>query len=108
MYRALTPERRYQPLPKFPAATRDISVVCDESTPMMEVEKAIKKAVGKSLESIALFDVYRGEQIEEGKKSLSFAISMRSYERTLTDEEADNSIRRVLKALGEMGIALRG
>ncbi len=108
MYRALMPERRYRPLPKFPAATRDISVVCDESTPMMEVEKAIKKAVGKSLESISLFDVYRGEQIEEGKKSLSFAISMRSYERTLTDEEADNSIRRVLKALGEMGIVLRG
>ena len=75
---------------------------------MMDVEKAIKKAVGKSLESVSLFDVYRGEQVETGKKSLSFAISMRSYERTLTDEEADNSIRRVLKALGEMGITLRG
>ena len=74
----------------------------------MEVEKVIKKAVGKSLESISLFDVYRGEQVEKGKKSLSFAISMRSYERTLTDEEADNSIRRALKALGEMGVTLRG
>ncbi len=108
MYEAVLPERRYKQLPKFPATTRDISVVCDESTPMMEVEKVIKKAVGKSLESISLFDVYRGEQVEKGKKSLSFAISMRSYERTLTDEEADNSIRRALKALGEIGITLRG
>ncbi len=107
LYAALLPERSYRPLPKFPAATRDLSVVCDESTPMMDVEKVIKKAVGKSLESVSLFDVYRGEQVGEGKKSLSFSISMRSYERTLTDEEADNSIRRVLKALGEMGIVLR-
>lgn len=108
MYEAVLPERTYKQLPKFPATTRDISVVCDEATPMMEVEKVIKNAVGKSLESIALFDVYRGEQVEKGKKSLSFAISMRSFERTLTDEEADNAIRRVLKALAEMGITLRG
>ena len=108
MFAYVLPERTYKPLPKFPATTRDLSVVCDEQTPMMDVEKAIKKAVGKSLESVTLFDIYRGEQVGEGKKSLSFAISMRSYERTLTDEEADNSIRRVLKALGEMGITLRG
>ena len=108
MYDGVEPERRYKPLPKFPATSRDLSVVCDEDVPMMDVEKVIKKAVGKSLESIALFDVYRGEQVEAGKKSLSFAITMRSYERTLTDEEADNAIRRVLKALGEMGITLRG
>lgn len=107
MYENILPERRYKALPRFPAMTRDLSVVCDEAVPMAEVQKMIRGAVGKTLESVSLFDVYRGEQVGEGKKSLSFAISMRSYERTMTDEEADNSIRRVLKALGEKGITLR-
>ena len=107
LFTAVLPEQSYKPLPKFPAAARDLSVVCDEETPMMEVEKAIQKAVGKSLEDVTLFDVYRGEQVPAGKKSLSFAITMRSFERTLTDEEADNAVRRVLKALDAMGITLR-
>ena len=62
----------YKPLPKFPASTRDLSLICDEILPVAEIEKAIRQGCGKILESITLFDVYQGKQIEEGKKSVSF------------------------------------
>lgn len=98
----------YRPLPKFPATTRDLSVICDDEIPVAELEKAIKGAVGKILEKVTLFDVYKGKQIEAGKKSVSYSISMRSHEGTLTDEQADGAMKRVLKALAEIGAELRG
>lgn len=98
----------YKPLPKFPATTRDLSLICDDETPVAELEKAIKGAVGKILEKVTLFDVYKGKQIEAGKKSVSYSISMRSHEGTLTDEQADGAMKRVLKALSAIGAELRG
>ena len=71
------------------------------------MEKAIKNAVGKVLEKVTLFDVYKGKQIADGMKSVSFSISMRSHEGTLTDEQADAAMKRVLKALGDIGASLR-
>ncbi|HHX56795.1 MAG TPA: phenylalanine--tRNA ligase subunit beta, partial [Clostridiales bacterium] len=100
-------EITYKPLPKYPATTRDLSLVCDDEIPVAELEKVIKKAVGKTLEKVTLFDVYKGQQIEQGKKSVSYSISMRSHEGTLTDEQADTAMKRVLKALAEMGAELR-
>ena len=97
----------YQPLPKFPATTRDLSVICDDEIPVAELEKAIKGAVGKILEKVTLFDVYKGKQIEDGKKSVSYSISMRSHDGTLTDEQADGAMKRVLKALSAIGAELR-
>ncbi|MDE6599963.1 MAG: hypothetical protein K2K34_07815, partial [Oscillospiraceae bacterium] len=75
--------------------------------PVAELEKAIKKAVGNILESVTLFDVYQGKQIAEGKKSVAYAISMRSHEGTLTDEQADAAVKRVLKELANLGAELR-
>lgn len=98
---------QYKPLPKFPATTRDLSFVCDKEIPVLTLEKAIGEAVGKNLENIALFDVYEGEQIEKGKKSVAFSVRMRSPEKTLTDEEADAAMKRAVKALGKLGISLR-
>jgi len=100
-------EKTYKPLPKFPATTRDLSVVCDDTIPVATLEKAIKKAVGNTLEKVTLFDVYKGSQITEGKKSVSFSISMRSHDGTLTDEQADAAMKRVLKALAEFGAEIR-
>lgn len=100
-------EKAYKPLPKFPASTRDLSIVCDEKIPVAELEKVIKTSVGKILESITLFDVYKGEQIQSGKKSVSYSISMRSHDGTLTDEQADNAVKKILKALAELGAELR-
>lgn len=99
--------KTYKPLPKFPAAVRDLAIVCDENLPVAELEKAIKKAVGNTLESVTLFDVYKGKQIAEGKKSVAYSISMRSHEGTLTDEQSDAAVKRVLKELEKLGAELR-
>ena len=99
----------YEPLPKFPATTRDLSLLVDEDMPVAELEKAIKGAVGKILEKVTLFDVYRSDDMKKnGKKSIAYSISMRSHEGTLTDEQADGAMKRVLKALSAIGAELRG
>ncbi len=98
--------KTYKPLPKFPAAVRDLAIVCDENLPVAELEKAIKRAVGNTLESVTLFDVYKGKQIAEGKKSVAYSIAMRSHEGTLTDEQSDAAVKRVLKELEKLGAEL--
>lgn len=99
--------KTYKPLPKFPAAVRDLAIVCDENLPVAELEKAIKRAVGNTLESVTLFDVYKGKQIAEGKKSVAYSIAMRSHEGTLTDEQSDAAVKRVLKEIEKLGAELR-
>ena len=101
-------DKEYKALPKFPASTRDLSIVCDDSVPVADLEKAIKSAVGSILEKVTLFDVYRGQQIADGKKSVSYSISMRSHEGTLTDEQADGAVKKILKSLANLGAELRG
>ncbi|MCL2694030.1 MAG: phenylalanine--tRNA ligase subunit beta, partial [Oscillospiraceae bacterium] len=97
---------RFKPLPKFPAMVRDLSLVCDESVTAGELGGIIQKNA-KNLESISLFDTYSGSQIPEGKKSLSFKLIFRKAEATLTDEETDKTVSKILKALGEKSITLR-
>ncbi|MCR5484675.1 MAG: phenylalanine--tRNA ligase subunit beta [Clostridiales bacterium] len=97
----------YKPLPKFPAVTRDLAFVCSKKIPVLTLKMAMAKAVGKYLESIALFDVYEGAQIPSGMKSVAFNLVMRSADKTLTDDEADTAVKRAVKALGELGITLR-
>lgn len=98
----------YTPLPKFPATTRDLSLLVDEDMPVAELEKAIKGAVGKILEKVTLFDVYRSDDMKKnGKKSIAYSISMRSHEGTLTDEQADSAMKKALKALAAIGAELR-
>ncbi len=101
-------EAKYKPLPKFPALTRDFSFVCEEALEVGTIESAIKKSGVKLLESVRLFDVYRGAQVGEGKKSVSFSVSLRASDRTLNDEEADGAVKKILKTLEkELGITLR-
>ena len=98
----------YKPLPKFPASTRDFSFVCAEALEVGHIEEIMAKAGGKLVEDIRLFDIYRGPQIGEGKKSVSFAAMLRAAERTLTDEEADGAVKKILKRLeAECGAVLR-
>ena len=101
------PEKVYKPLPKYPATTRDIALVCDDEIPVASLEKLIKNAVGATLEKIKLFDVYKGAQISEGKKSVAFSIVMRSHDGTLTDEQADAAMKRVAKALKTVDAEVR-
>lgn len=97
----------YKPLPKFPAVIRDLAVVCDENIPAAHLEKAIAEGAGKLLESVKLFDIYRGSQIPAGKKSVAFSICLRSDQCTLTDEQADAAVKKVLKKLSALGAELR-
>ena len=101
-------ERKYKHLPKFPASTRDFAFVCAEEVEVGAIEKVMKKAGGKLVENVKLFDVYRGAQVPEGMKSLAFKVTMRSADHTLTDEEADKATKKILTLLErELGITLR-
>lgn len=100
--------KTYHSLPRFPASTRDIALLCDDVLPVLTIEKAIKKAVGEILENIALFDFYKGEQIPAGKKSLAFSVAMRASNRTLTDQEVNTAMDKALKAVSSLGCELRG
>ena len=100
-------EVKYAQLPKFPATTRDLAVVCDRAIPVGVLEAAIKRGAGKLLEQITLFDVYTGAQIAAGKKSVAFSLTLRAPDRTLTDQEADEAVTKALKELVEVGAALR-
>ena len=97
----------YKPLPKFPAISRDLALVCDESVPAGVIEKTIKDAASKLIENVKLFDIYRSEALGKDKKSLAFNISLRSADRTLTTEEADKAVAKILKALENIGVTLR-
>ena len=99
----------YKALPRFPAVERDFSFVCEEALEIGAIEAVMKQGGGKLVEKISLFDIYRGPQIGEGKKSVSFAVMLRSGEKSLTDEEADTAVKKMLKKLSEtFGITLRG
>ncbi len=111
-FQVLFEERRknmdYKPVPKFPASRRDFSFVCAEELEVGTIADVIKNAGGRLLESVELFDIYRGAQIGENMKSVSFAVMLRDAEKTLTDEDCDKVAAKILKALEEkLGITLR-
>lgn len=107
LFQQVATEKGYQPLPKFPASTRDLALLCDEKLPVAELEKAISNAAGTVLEDLKLFDVYRGAQVQAGKKSVAYNLVLRAPDRTLTDEEADAAVKRALKALKAIGVEIR-
>ena len=99
----------YKPLPKFPAVSRDFSFVCDEEVEVGTIEEVMAKAAGKLLEDIKLFDIFRGEKLGEGKKSVAFRVILRAPDRTLTVEEADKVSNKIIKDLSfKLGINIRG
>ena len=101
-------KKSYKPLPKYPATTRDFSFVCDEDMEVGAIEGVMAKAGGKLVESVALFDIYRGPQVGEGKKSVSLRVTLRASDRTLTVEEADKVSKKILNDLKfKMGLELR-
>ena len=99
----------YKPLPKFPAVSRDFSFVCDEALEVGTIEEVMARAAGKLCEDVKLFDVFRGEKIGEGKKSVAFRVTLRAADRTLTVEEADKVSNKILKDLSyKLGLNIRG
>lgn len=109
LFDAIDPVKLYYPLPKFPASTRDIAVLVDDAVPAASMQAAIEQAAGAILESVKLFDVYKGKGIPEGKKSVAYSLSMRAADRTLTDDECDKAMKNALAALEkDFGAVLRG
>ena len=102
------PEPTYTPLPKYPAVTRDIAIVCDECVTVGQAQDVIVNAGGKLLRSVRLFDIYRGANLGDGKKSLAFSLTLRADDRTLTDEDSEGTIGKILTALKDsLGAILR-
>ena len=105
---ALAPERVFHSLPKFPTVSRDLALVCDEAMTVGMLEACIKKAGGKLLRSIQLFDIYRGPGIAPGRKSVAFSLELRADDRTLTDEDTTGVTNVVLEKLkNDLGVTLR-
>ena len=89
----------YRPLPKFPAVTRDIAVVCDEAVTVGALEESIRRGAKGLLKDVSLFDIYRGSGVAIGKKSVAFNLVLRADDRSLTGEEADEDVQSILAAL---------
>lgn len=97
----------YQALPKFPAITRDLAFVMDESILVASLKKEITDLAGEFLEKIEIFDVYQGIGITEGKKSIAFSLSFRSPDRTLSDQDVNPRIEKIISAMSKKDIELR-
>ena len=97
----------YKKIPKFPASERDLSMLVPSKYTNKEVEAIIEKAAGRHLETLRLFDLYQGEQVQEGYKSMAYNLYFRADDRTLTDKEVDQWIEKIVKKLGEADITLR-
>ena len=100
-------DRRYEGVAKYPAVNRDLSLVMKKDVFVGSLEKVMKEKGGKLLESIQLFDVYEGSQIEEGYKSVAFSLVFRSPERSLEAAEINKIVDKILKELEKMGVELR-
>ena len=108
IFELMKPIKQYTPLPKYPASTRDFSFLCDESLEVGKIMAVMKNAGGKTVESVNLFDIYRGKQIGDNKKSVSMRVILRAPDRTLTVEETEKTSAKILAALEkELGITLR-
>lgn len=105
---AAAPEDKFTPLPRYPAVSRDLALIADESLPHAEILEAIRKFGGKLLADCRLFDVYRGKGVPDGKKSMAYALTYRAADRTLTDEEIEKAVAKLLKQLQQqMSLTLR-
>lgn len=99
--------KTYVPIAKFPPITRDLAFICDDNLKIATLEKTISNAAGPLLESIELFDVYKGSQIEQNKKSVAFSLIFRSHDKTLTDAQVSSLTDNIIESLKNIGAKLR-
>ena len=97
----------YKAIPKFPAVKRDLALICDEDIPVLALQKIIKQNAAGLLEDLSIFDIYKGEQIPKGKKSVAFNITLRSTSATLKDEQVNSTIRKIIRGFEKIGVTLR-
>ncbi len=108
MYKYANIDKKYKPLAKFPAVTRDMAILVDDNILVQDIQEIMYKQGGHLVESIKLFDVYKGEQIPEGKKSIAYALTYREESRTLTDKEVNKVHDKIVRTLeSRLGAQLR-
>jgi phenylalanyl-tRNA synthetase beta chain len=108
LYRKASLTRKYNQLPKYPAISRDLAVLVDDAVLSGQIEAVIIKQGGALLESVKLFDVYKGSQVPEGKKSIAYSLIYRNPDRTLTDGEVQKVHDKILRSLEyQLGAVLR-
>ena len=108
---AVTPhtsfDRKYTGIAKYPAVSRDLSMVVPKNILVGQIEEMIVQRGGKILESYNLFDIYEGSQILEGYKSVAYSITFRAKDHTLEEKEINGAMNKILNGLKSMGIELR-
>ena len=100
-------DRKYEGIAKYPAVTRDLSMVVPKNIMAGQIEAMIEQRGGKLLESYQLFDIYEGEQIQEGYKSMAYSIVFRAKDRTLEENDVTSAMKKILNGLESIGIELR-
>jgi phenylalanyl-tRNA synthetase beta chain len=100
-------DRKYEGIAKYPAVSRDISMVVPKEIMVGQIEAVLLQRGGKILEDYKLFDIYEGDQIKEGYKSVAYSITFRAKDRTLEDADVTAAMRKILNGLESMGIELR-
>ncbi|MGN0155789.1 MAG: phenylalanine--tRNA ligase subunit beta, partial [Lachnospiraceae bacterium] len=100
-------DRKYNGIAKYPAVTRDISMVVPKEIRVGQIEAMIAQRGGKILEGYSLFDIYEGSQIKEGYKSVAYSITFRAKDRTLEDNDIAAAMKKILNGLESLGIELR-
>ena len=100
-------DRKYEGIAKFPAVSRDISMVVPKDILAGQIEHIMPQRGGKILESYELFDIYEGSQIQEGYKSMAYSVTFRAKDRTLEDADVNAAMKKILNGLEGLGIELR-
>lgn len=100
-------DRKYKGIAKFPAVSRDLSMVVPKEVSAGQIEDMIRQRGGKIMESCELFDIYEGDQVKEGCKSIAYSITFRADDRTLTDDDITGAMKKILNGLESLGIELR-
>lgn len=104
-----TGKPKYKEISKFPSVKKDIALVVDKEVDSLSLAKAIKKACGANLKDVEVFDVYEGAGVDRGKKSLAYSLTFSSQDKTLTDEEINPLLEKIVEVTGkEFGAILRG
>ncbi len=103
-----TGKPKYKEISKFPSVKKDIALVVDKEVDSLSLAKAIKKACGSNLKDVEVFDVYEGAGVDRGKKSLAYSLTFSSQDKTLTDEEINPLLEKIVELTGkEFGAILR-
>lgn len=98
---------KYKPITNFPKATRDLSMLVPKTVNAAQIEETFTKKGGNFLESFKLFDLYEGEQVQDGHKSMAYSLLFRAPDKSLSDEEVNGAVDNILKALEKIGVSLR-